>query len=85
MAANPRETGSLVWNASQLYLNGELVNWSGPEGSKTPAWVTEIRAAASETTGESRTPLLLSAAALVLAVIALTLSMRRSTPRGRNA
>ena len=77
VAVNPREPGKLVWNASQLYVNGELVNWTGPEGSRTPASVTEIRAAAAESASQPRTPLLLSAAALGLAVIALTLAMRR--------
>jgi uncharacterized protein YcnI len=76
VAVNPREAGTLVWNASQLYVNGELVNWTGPESSRTPASITEIRAVASGSDG-SRTPLLLSAGALVLAIIALTFSLRR--------
>lgn len=74
VAANPRETGRLVWNASQLYVNGELVNWTGPEGSKTPASVTEIRPA---TPAPSRTPVFISVAALVVAVVALGLALRK--------
>ena len=37
VAVNPKEGGDIVWSASQTYADGSVVDWSGPEGSKTPA------------------------------------------------
>lgn len=37
IAVNPKEEGDLVWSATQTYADGTVVDWSGPEGSKTPA------------------------------------------------
>jgi len=61
------------------------VQWSGPEGSKTPASVTTLteRAAAGSTAASaggsgSSTPLYVSLAALTLGLVSLGLSLRRT-------
>ena len=56
VAANPKEATKLVWPAFQTYADGERVEWTGPEGTKTPASATTISAAdtaaaAAATTG----------------------------------
>ena len=40
IAVNPRESARLVWPTFQTYADGEKVEWTGPEGSKSPASVT---------------------------------------------
>ena len=59
-----------------------MVEWSGPEGSKTPASVTTLteRPAAGSGTGTGgagSTLLYISLAALVLGLVSLGLSLRR--------
>jgi uncharacterized protein YcnI len=44
VAANPKEATKLVWPAFQTYADGEKVEWTGAEGTKTPASVTTISA-----------------------------------------
>ena len=44
VAANPKEATKLVWPAFQTYADGERVEWTGPEGTKTPASATTISA-----------------------------------------
>jgi uncharacterized protein YcnI len=44
VAVNPKEGGSVVWPAFQTYAGNQLVEWTGPEGSKTPASVTKLTA-----------------------------------------
>ena len=44
VAANPKEATKLVWPAFQTYADGERVEWTGAEGTKTPASVTNISA-----------------------------------------
>jgi uncharacterized protein YcnI len=44
VAANPKEATKLVWPAFQTYADGERVEWTGAEGTKTPASVTTISA-----------------------------------------
>ncbi|PWK15894.1 YcnI family protein [Tumebacillus permanentifrigoris] len=46
VGANPKEAGSgkLVWKAFQTYTDNSVVEWTGEEGSKTPASVTTIHA-----------------------------------------
>src|SRR5262245_10483043 len=46
VAVNPKIDTTLTWPAYQTYADGERVEWSGPEGSKRPASVTKIGAAA---------------------------------------
>jgi uncharacterized protein YcnI len=44
VAVNPKEGANVVWPAFQTYAGGEIVEWTGPEGSKTPASVTTLTA-----------------------------------------
>jgi hypothetical protein len=75
VAVNPAAGTRLVWVVTQTYRNGERVDWSGPEGSKTPASVTEI--AAADTGGGGDTGTYLGGAALVIALLALGLALRK--------
>jgi uncharacterized protein YcnI len=49
VGANPKEAGSgkLAWKAYQTYADNSVVEWTGEEGSKTPASVTTIKAGAA--------------------------------------
>ena len=93
VAVNPKEGARVVWPAFQTYEGNQIVEWTGPEGSKTPASVTTLTArpaagaAADSTTraaasggGGSSTPLYVSLAALALALVSLGLSLRRPEP-----
>lgn len=52
IARNPDQPGDLVWRARQTYQNGEVVEWSGELGSKTPApHVTIVSGAAADHSG----------------------------------
>jgi uncharacterized protein YcnI len=42
-AQNPVDQGKLVFRAIQTYQDGTKSEWTGPEGSKTPAPVVEIK------------------------------------------
>lgn len=77
VAVNPAAGTRLVWVVTQTYQNGERVDWSGPEGSKTPASVTEIAAADTGGGGGGSTGTYLGGAALVVALLALGLALRR--------
>ncbi len=93
VAVNPKEGARVVWPAFQTYEGNQVVEWTGPEGSKTPASVTTLSArpatgAAADTSvrtaaangGGSSMPLYLSLAALALALVSLGLSLRRPEP-----
>jgi hypothetical protein len=95
VAVNPKEGASVAWPAFQTYAGNQVVEWTGPEGSKTPVSVTKLtprpatgaaadtaaRAAApASTSGGSSTPLYISLAALALALVSLGLSLRRPEP-----
>ena len=83
IGVNPKEGERVVWPSLQTYEGGEVVQWSGPEGSKTPASVTTLTerpAAGSGANAETSTPLYLSLAALVLGLISLGLALRRPQP-----
>lgn len=45
---NPKDAGALSWKASQTYSDGSVVEWTGAEGSDTPASVTTIKPGGSE-------------------------------------
>jgi len=86
IGVNPKEGERVVFPATQTYEGGEVVQWSGPEGSKTPASVTTLteRPAAGSAAGSgaasaggSSTPLYVSLAALTLGLVSLGLSLRR--------
>ena len=42
-ATNPREEGKLSWKAIQIYEDGSKSEWTGGEGSRTPAPTVEIK------------------------------------------
>lgn len=83
VGANPKEEGTLAWKAYQTYADGEVVEWTGEEDSKTPASVTTIKAGAGEaghdqgqaasgaSTGGNTLPLILSGLALLLSIVSL--------------
>jgi len=81
IGVNPKEGERIVFPATQTYEGGEVVQWSGPEGSKTPASVTTLteRPAAGSAAGSggSSTSLYVALAALVLGLVSLGLSLRR--------
>jgi uncharacterized protein YcnI len=93
VAVNPKEGARVEWPAFQTYEGNQVVEWTGPEGSKTPVSVTTLTArpaaaAAPDTStrtatasgGGSSTPLYVSLAALALALVSLGLSLRRPEP-----
>jgi len=74
VAANPKANARLVWPSYQTYADSQVVEWTGAEGSKTPASVTTI-----ETTraANAATPWV-SWAALAVALVSLALALRRN-------
>jgi uncharacterized protein YcnI len=79
VAVNPKTAAQIQWPAFQTYGDGQRVEWTGPEDSKSPASVTSIALAVAGTTvpAHSNTPFLLACAALGIAVVSLGLAMRR--------
>ena len=80
VAVNPKTETHLSWPTYQTYASGERVEWTGAEGSKTPASVTDISAgppSSATAGGGSNTTFILAVVALALAVISLGLSMRK--------
>ncbi|MFJ8071188.1 YcnI family protein [Peribacillus sp. NPDC096447] len=45
VAQNPKEETKVAWDAFQYYEDGEIVEWSGDEGSDLPHSVTEVTVA----------------------------------------
>lgn len=41
-AVNPSTGEALTWRFTQVYADGETVEWSGPPGSRTPAPVVSL-------------------------------------------
>lgn len=80
-AANPKSDARLAWPTYQTYSNGERVEWTGPEHTKTPAPVTVIEA--RSLVGSIASSAWVSGCAIVLALTSLGLVMRRpaATPR----
>lgn len=80
VAVNPKSDAQLAWPVYQTYADGERVEWTGPEGSKSPASVTTIGAAAGGIGGawSAWVPWV----ALLLALVSLGLAMRKSEARG---
>jgi uncharacterized protein YcnI len=78
IGVNPKEGERVVFPALQTYEGGEIVQWTGPEGSKTPASVTTLteRPAAGASGDAGSTPLYVALGALVLALVSLGLSLR---------
>jgi uncharacterized protein YcnI len=76
VAVNPRENVTIAWPVTQTYAGGEVVEWAGPEGSDTPASVTRVvvpQARIGWTEGAA-------IAALLLAIVALGLTLRPREP-----
>jgi len=76
VAVNPRADARLVWPTYQTYADGERVEWTGPEGAKTPASATVIRGS-REANSASGAALWVAIAGLVLALVSLGLVLRR--------
>ena len=77
MAVNPASDTRIVWPATQIYADGERVEWAGPEGSERPASATLIATASGP--GQSGWASYVAWAALVLALITLGLALRPRT------
>jgi len=81
VAVNPKESTSLSWPTIQTYQGGEVVNWTSPDtASKTPVSATTIDDTSTPSTGGSQTPLYVSIAALLLALMSLGVALRRPPP-----
>ena len=81
VAVNPKTDATLTWPAYQTYADGERVEWSGPEGSKRPASVTKIGAAAiagDDGVGYARW---VPWAAFALSLVSLGLAIRKPEAR----
>jgi len=63
--------------AFQTYADGEVVQWTGPEGSKRPASATQLT---TRSAGGSAAALWVAIAALVIAIAGLGLALRRPEP-----
>jgi len=83
IGVNPKEGDRVVFPALQTYEGGEIVQWTGPEGSKTPASVTTLteRPAPGSAAGAGGaggfTPLYVALAALAVALVSLGLALRQ--------
>ena len=78
IGVNPKSgTTRLVWPAFQTYADGEVVQWTGPAGSKRPASATELT---TRSAGGSSATLCVAIAALVVAIAGLGLALRRPEP-----
>jgi hypothetical protein len=42
-ARNPKEEGKLFWKVIQIYQDGSKSEWTGAEGSRTPAPAVEVK------------------------------------------
>ena len=78
VAANPKTAMQVTWPVFQTYADGMKVEWTGAPGTKSPASVTTISAAAEAGGMKSVTPYV-SWAALVLALVSLGLTLRPKT------
>jgi len=74
VGVNPKSSARIAWPVVQTYANGQRVEWTGPPGSDSPASVTEI---GSGPGASSMLPIVLSAVAILLAVLSLALASRR--------
>ena len=48
VARNLTEETKLVWNVIRIYGDGNRSEWTGPEGSRTPASVTVVKKAGAD-------------------------------------
>ncbi len=82
IAVNPKDSVRLTWPTIQTYANGETVHWTDPDtAAKSPASSTLVSAVTATTVTVSRTSLYISVAALLFALVALTVALRQSGPK----
>ena len=90
VAANPKTDTKLEWPAYQTYADGEKVEWTGPEGSKSPASVTTIAAAPAPAAAApppppapagGNVPRWLPWTAFALSILSLGLALRKPDSR----
>jgi uncharacterized protein YcnI len=91
VAVNPKTDTKIEWPAYQTYADSLRVEWTGPEGSKSPASVTTVAAApapaaaaaepAKSDGGGGGMTKWLPWLAIVLSLVSLGLSMRKPEPR----
>jgi uncharacterized protein YcnI len=82
VGANPKSAATLVWPVFQTYADGPRVEWTGAEGSKTPASTTSIVEGGADSPGGAGGPTRwVPWAALVLALVSLGLALRRPDRR----
>ena len=79
VAVNPKTPAQIHWPAFQTYADGQRVEWTGAEDSKSPASVTAIAAASASSAPSSPSggSPMLAYAALGLAVVSLGVGLRR--------
>ena len=78
VAVNPKTPAQIQWPAFQTYADGQRVEWTGAEDSKSPASVTTIAVALTGApAAPSNTPFALACAALGIAILSLGLALRR--------
>ena len=80
IGVNPSEPTTLEWDVVQTYADGTEVAWTGPLDSSTPASVTSVVGPTTELEappqGGGVLGTALGAAALVVALLSLGLSLR---------
>jgi uncharacterized protein YcnI len=79
VAANPKEEVKLLWPAYQTYADGQRVEWTGAEGSKTPASATSVGSGDADAGGALTR--WLPWLALLIAVLSLGLALRKPEPK----
>jgi len=80
IGVNPQSATRIAWPVTQIYANGDRIEWSGPPESSRPASVTQIGDAtpgAYTTSKKDRLPLWSSVAAVMLALVAVGVAARR--------
>ena len=80
VGANPRTATRLVWPVYQTYAEGPRVEWTGAEGSKSPASATSItESGVADAPGDGGGGMMkwVSWAALAVALLGLGLALRR--------
>jgi uncharacterized protein YcnI len=75
------KAAKLSFDVEQTYSNGEVVNWSGPESSDTPAPIVNVSSELGGSGGSSDT---LAVIALIVAGIAALLGIVALVGRGRS-
>jgi uncharacterized protein YcnI len=85
VAVNPKTGAEIHWPAYQTYANGEKVEWTGAEGSKSPASVTTLSASPAPSNSSGRATFVMASVALVMSLVSLGLSIRKQSLAGSGA